>query len=367
MEIHVKASDWRAHGHSGNPAYDNVVLHVVWEFDTDIPHKDGSAIPTLELRGRIPMGVLASYKTLMAHASHNALNCAHGIAGFKGLKWDHWLERLFLERLERKSSEITSVLASCRMDWEKVLLVLLFKGFGSKVNGRLFFEVAQGMDVRIVRKLKTNPLQMEAFFMGMMGLLDEVKNGDSYQRALQKEFGYLSKKYSLELAARQRPEFVGSRPANFPTIRLAQLAALFCASDALFQSLITSHSSEIYTLLQVTPNRYWDTHYNFGKNSKKRKKTISKTFARHLIINIVVPLRFSYAASKGSSGLEGVLELMMALPPEKNGILKKFENLDKKPNNAMEGQGLLQLYNEYCTKNHCLRCAVGTSLLKVKA
>jgi len=61
VEMHVKSSDWNLHGHYYDRAYDSVVLHVVFEHDKPIFRSDGSPIPTIELKDRIPREIVHNY------------------------------------------------------------------------------------------------------------------------------------------------------------------------------------------------------------------------------------------------------------------------------------------------------------------
>src|SRR5699024_9600487 len=75
VEIHIKASDWYAHGHETDPAYDNVILHVVWENDTEIFRKDNSPIPTLELKNLVSSETLGNYQNLLLADRQKWINC----------------------------------------------------------------------------------------------------------------------------------------------------------------------------------------------------------------------------------------------------------------------------------------------------
>ena len=50
VEIHVRASDWKRHGHDRDNAYDSVVLHVVDKDDAPVYRTNGERIPQLVLQ-----------------------------------------------------------------------------------------------------------------------------------------------------------------------------------------------------------------------------------------------------------------------------------------------------------------------------
>ena len=76
------------------------------------------------------------------------------------------------------------------------------------------------------------------------------------------------------------------RPPNFPTIRIAQIAKLFHATDQLFEHVRALSSIEVYQkLFKVSTSTYWDTHYTFGKQCKQTKNSVGKMMINTIIIN----------------------------------------------------------------------------------
>src|SRR6185437_6132141 len=65
VEIHYNASDWFAHEHEQNTAYDNVVLHVVWKNNKEALRKDGTTIPAIEIKGRVDEKLINNYSALV--------------------------------------------------------------------------------------------------------------------------------------------------------------------------------------------------------------------------------------------------------------------------------------------------------------
>jgi hypothetical protein len=108
---------------------------------------------------------------------------------------------------------------------------------------------------------------------------------------------------------------------------------------------------------------YWQTHYNFDKESKTRKKVLTKSFIDLIIINTIVPLKFSYAKQSNDSNNEILQDMVSKLKPEKNSIVKRFGTLKLETKSALESQAVIQLKTEYCDKNKCLQCAIGSALL----
>jgi hypothetical protein len=120
----------------------------------------------------------------------------------------------------------------------------------------------------------------------------------------------------------------------------------------------------IYETFDVSTSDYWENHYQFDKESPKKKKKLSKSFVDLVLINTIVPIQFAYAKSQGKEISEALIQLLNEVAPEKNAILDKFSAFGIKSKNAFETQSLLQLKNEYCNKSRCLECAIGMELLK---
>ncbi|WP_162127306.1 DUF2851 family protein [Flavobacterium phycosphaerae] len=362
VEIHVKSSDWYLHQHEKDPHYDNVILHVVWEHDTPVFRKDNSEIPVLELKEYIAKESLESYRALMV--TKTWIYCENEIKTIDAFILQHWKERLFFERLERKSIPIERLLLETENYWEAVLFCMMAKNFGLNTNGEAFFKLAKSIPFSIIRKESTEVENIEALFFGRADLLF-LKAEDVYAKELSRRYDYLSQKHQLEATAIEPVQFFKHRPDNFPTIRLAQLAMLYHKQQNLFSKIIEAKTlEEFYHLFDVAVSEYWQTHYQFEKKSPKKKKQFSKSFIDLLIINAIVPVQFAYAKSLGKEITETTLALLQTIVPEKNSIIEKFANFGVKAKNAFETQSLLQLKNDYCNPKQCLQCAIGIQLLK---
>ncbi len=363
IEIHKHSSHWYTHHHEKDSNYDTVILHVVWKHDMDIRRSDETCIPTLELKDKVDAGMLRNYKKLFS-GKRQWINCEDQFSDIDEFVLKNWLDRLFFERLEQKSRLIFERLVVSQNDWEALLFQLLCKNFGLKVNGSSFLSIALSMDHKVVKKCSQSLLCIEALLLGQATILEEDKT-DTYYEQLQESYLYSRVKYKISTEGVEVPKFFRLRPPNFPTIRLAQLANLLYKRPHLFSEVISAGTpSELYTIFNVSAGSYWDSHYNFGVISAKRKKSLTKEFINLLIINTVIPLKYCYAKEKGLDISEEILKLATSIKAEDNNIVKKFKSLSRLDDNALESQALLQLKNNYCDKNKCLQCAVGNALLK---
>jgi hypothetical protein len=362
IEIHLKSSDWYVHHHEKDDNYDSVILHVVWEHDTPIFRKDNSEIPVLELKNLVSKEILHNYLALLSPKSW--IYCEREIAEIDSFVFQNWQERLFFERLERKSIPVQQLLEETENDWEAVLFCMLAKNFGLNTNGETFLKIAKSIPFSIIRKESFEIENLEALFFGRADLFP-VNLEDTYSKDLKLRFDYISHKYQLTKIFIEPVQFFKHRPDNFPTIRIAQLAKLYHLHRNLFSQLITTKRlTDFYKLFDIAISDYWQTHYQFDKESPKKKKQFSKSFIDLLIINTIIPVQFAYAKSQGKEISEIIIALLKEVAPEKNVIIEKFANFEVKSSNAFETQSLLQLKNEYCNKSKCLQCAVGIQLLK---
>ncbi len=362
VEIHIKSSDWYVHGHEKDPVYQNVILHVVWEHDTDVFRKDETVIPTLELKDYVDKKVLDNYHQLFSK-KQTWINCEMDFASTPGFVLENWLERLYVERLEQKSVMITDLLATSKNNWEAVMFSMLAKNFGLNINGDAFFSMAQSIDFSVVRKLLNKPEELEALFLGQADLLSSESH-EPYEAQLHTHYVYLKNKFQLNNNHVTRPQFFKLRPPNFPTIRLTQLANLYHQNDNLFSKIIGCKTlKQIYELFQVGCSEFWKTHYTFQTASKTSQKMLTKNFINLVIINTIVPLNFAYHKKQGIDTISELLNLMAKIPLEQNTIVKKFQNLKEMPDSANVSQALLQLKTQYCNPNKCLHCAIGNRLI----
>lgn len=364
VEIHIYSSDWYMHQHEKDANYHSVILHVVWSDDSSIFRKDGSEIPTLELKNYIGEELLDSYQDLFDKKQKSFINCEKDIDKTDIFLIQNWLERLYFERLESKSDFVFELLERSKNDWEQVLFKVLLKNFGLKNNGEAFLSISNYLDFSIVRKLQLENQQLESVFYGMSHLLDDQTIIDNYYLQLKKEYLHLKSKFGLVDLGVMKPEFFKLRPPNFPTIRLSQLANLYEKHQNLFDKIINARNlEELYLMFDVSASSYWNDHFTFGKISKKSTKKLSRPFIDLLIINTILPLKFCHAKHFGNDNNENIEQIITSIGSENNNIISNFKKYKVVSNNAKESQALIQLYNNYCTKNKCLDCAIGSSML----
>ena len=363
VEMHLKASDWKMHKHQSDPAYDNVILHVVLDEDEKINRQNGSRIPCLELKKRISSKLSKIYQKFL----HNEylISCQHHFYEVGHMTKVLWLDRLLVERLECKTIVIEKRLQGNINNWESTFYQTLAKNFGVKVNAEPFERLARTLPLSILGKHKNDLFQIEALLFGQSGLLDDDFE-DEYPNRLKKEYQFLQKKYKLTPMEKTNWRFLRMRPANFPTIRIAQFAQLIFQSTHLFSKvLVAKNVREVQNMFELKLSNYWQTHYIFDKASVKRNKSLGKNTIHLFIINTITPFLFLYGNRKDEEDYKDrAFQLLEEVPAERNSIISKWEELGMLPKSAYETQALLQLKNEYCSKKRCLECSIGCGILK---
>jgi len=306
--------------------------------------------------------MLQQYEQLM-----NAIGfvpCENYLPVLSEISWLSWKERLMAERLNRKANEVMVHLEQANNHWEEVFWWMLAKNFGITVNAPVFEQLARSIPVNILAKHKSQVIQLEALLLGQAGLLNENFSED-YPKLLQREFKFLSNKYQLRII-NKTPDFLRMRPANFPTLRLAQLATLVYQSTHLFSRILELDSLyDLRQLLNVTANDYWHYHYRLDNPSTYKPKKLGRLMTDNLIINTITPVLFAYGIYHNMQQWKDRAVLYLTqLQPEYNSITNRWKKHNVPNENAFDSQALIELKNNYCDPKYCLKCAVGNKLLK---
>lgn len=366
VEVHTVASDWMRHGHDKDVAYDNVILHVAETVDCEVFRANGAPVPQLQLF--CPESIRRHY----AELNHAEIYppCYSILSSLPKLIVHSWLSALQVERFEQKARAIVARLEHCNNHWEDVFFITLSRNFGFGLNGDAFETWANHLPFRAIGKHRDNLFQVEAFFFGQAGLLDEeLPDADEYYRKLQKEFRYLQHKFELSapMPATQW-RFLRLRPGNFPHVRLAQLANLYYKERSLFSRIMEAETLEaVQKLLTVSTSPYWEEHFNFRKVSSSREKQVGKNAQSLIVINTVIPFLYAYGLHKADGVLcERATRFLESLKAEDNHIIRHWSGAGLPVSTAADSQALLQLQKEYCDKKDCLRCRFGFEYLRQK-
>ena len=305
------------------------------------------------------------YKYLLEN--QDKIPCARQITSVRDIDRLMMLDRVLSKRLEDKSFLVRSMLIKNNYDWEETTYQLLAKNFGFKINSEAFLRLSQSIPFKYLQKQKDNLHQIEAILFGQSGLLDLAEVKDKYIDLLKEEYKFLGHKYHLEnkkLSSTQW-KFMRLRPPNFPTIRIAQFAALIFKYSNLFSLFLEDDIQEIRKKLSIEQSDYWKTHYNFGKKSQKSIPGLGKSSIDNIFINTAVPLLACYAKEKNNEEyMDKALKILEDIPAENNRILSMWSEMGFKVKTAFDSQALIELNNNFCEKKKCLQCNIGISLIK---
>ncbi len=365
VEIHVKTSDWIKHAHQNDEAYKNVVLHVVFEHDIDISNKETRINNTLALQSLISPDIIANYKHLMKNDAW--IPCEKKIHKIDPFSIRLQIERMMIGRLQRKSTEIADELKLQTNDWNQTFFIFLFKAFGFKTNASAFELLGRSIPYIILEKNNKNRFFIEALLYGQAGFL-EGDCANEYFTRLKKEYAFMQKKYALNPVHKSVFKFSKTRPDNFPTIRISQLAHFLSLFDRTYISQLIENQlskTELTRFFDVAASAYWDDHYQFEKPSKKGKKRMGSGSIEKILINLLIPFKFAYAQFYKNDALkEEALNLLMDLKPENNSVVQKWKEKGINIQNAFDSQALLELKNEWCNHKKCVSCNIGHKILK---
>ncbi|NMM49096.1 DUF2851 family protein [Marinigracilibium pacificum] len=366
IEIHINASEWYNHNHHKDPLYDNVILHVVWNNDMDVYNADGQIIPCLELKELTSPLLVRKYKQFLQPPG--AIPCAvfESSKLFDSIRIRQAFDLAMTVRMDEKCLGILNDLKYFQNDWNKIAYKLLLKAFGFKINQEAFEQMAFLLDEVIIQKNRHNLQTVEAYLFGIGGFLNGEPM-DLYHENLTNEFKYLKHKYNIrEIVDPGYWRFMRLRPVNFPTVRIAQFAAIICNVSNLFNELTEDPTfNSIKRLLSIQPSDYWLDHYRFGQVSNSRKKAPGKTTIDLIIMNVIVPLLFTYSKYIGDDSIKAkALDILESLKPENNRITRSFKEIGFPIMNAYDSQASIGLYKNYCQNKKCLSCPIGVSILK---
>ena len=361
VEIHKQSSDWFKHNHQKDKAYDNVILHVVENYDKAVFNTDKTEIPVLILR--FPERIKTNYNRLLS--SKTWIACEEQFHKIDLFAFRLAYHRFMIERLENKTREIMERLKDNGHNWEETFYQFLARMFGFKVNALPFELLSKSLPLKIISKHRTSLFQLEALLFGNSGLLNEQLLGDAYFLGLRNEYAFLYKKYNLKGMESHLWKFMRLRPVNFPTVRIAQFASLIKQSETLFSNIITrNHLKDIQAFFNVGTSDYWTRHYRFNKSSKPLKKELGLSSVNILILNVVIPFLFVYGDIQGKMSLKNrALDYLESLPPEDNAIIRNWLKQGIHVQCAFDSQALIHLKNVYCDQKKCLNCPVGNKLI----
>ena len=362
VEMHLNASDWYKHRHEADSAYENVVLHVVFHEDKKVFDKNRNTLPTLEIKGSFDEQLLINYRRF---ADSKAWMPCHRMAGkVQRFTWLAWLDRMAAERFEEKTQVVLEMAAATGYDWDETLWRMLLSNLGFKVNQEAFERLARLLPFNLMLRHADHLMQLEALLLGVAGLLDGSFD-DDYASRLKNEFNFLKTKYKLAVMPSVSWKFMRMRPANFPSLRMAQAAMLIHRHGRLFSKLMNVSPENLPELFNVSASDYWETHYRLGELSSKKSKKLGQEAVNLILINTVARILFAWGHVHHDLKMKDrAMMLLEVLPSESNKLTRKFESAGIIATNALHSQSLIHLHRNYCSPRLCLECRIGNILVR---
>jgi hypothetical protein len=362
VELHIRTSDWLRHFHQHDKSYDKLILHVVYEHDVELEQNTTHGVEVLEVKDLLPEETLQYYERLIE--SQEQLPCKAHLKNIPEGIFEDWIKVMSSARLEELVERIRKVFTGCGNDYVQTFYSLLLRNFGFKVNSVPFELLSRALPFQLLLKHRDQLLQVEALLLGMSGLLEE-QAGEPYIRKLQNEFEYLKAKYHLIPLESRIFKFSQSRPANFPTLRLAQFAQLIHHHPStLVSPQQFSSFEEIKKGLQIATEGYWEVHYPIGGDAAGKALRLGGQSIQNLIINSFAPFLFFYGKQlRQEKYCEFARELLKHCRKEENYKTRLYDARRPQLKDASHSQGLIHLYDQYCSQKKCLHCGIGAAIL----
>jgi hypothetical protein len=420
VEIHVDAASWYGHRHDTDPHYNGVILHVALKADTREARTSSNRSIPLLLLSDVP-----GFPHLRRRPSADGRGGSPGRNGLPCRGWSSslrpeilrgWVRRLSRERLKGKIMRFNARLHALALEsqaarygnagapltwkelavreiWDQLLFEAVAECLGYGKNRRPMVELARALRLSILRTRGLgNRHAMEALLLGAAGLLPgpgelPLKEARAYVKSLRREWGEFKKGYRGPILHEAEWLFFRLRPANFPTARLAALAALLPSlpGEGFWKvvQLMRQESAgpgelqrRLLDILVCHPDGFWRTHLHLRAagpggapepglfDPHPMGAALGRERALDIIVNALIPLLLLYArlfedslVSRRALRLYGRLPLLL----ENSVTARMRSSLPSIPVlRALDQQGMLQLYHAYCARGRCSACAIGS-------
>ena len=367
IEIHVKSSDWVRHKHQDDPAFNNVILHVVETFDSREPDIPIFLIPEEDDLKNIP------------HFCKNpAGRCSDIFQHFSPEELTKFFQDAGLDRMKAKSKLILADMISSGT--KEAFLLKFFEALGFRKNKEAFAILFQ----ETVKKYPAEQFEtaFEEILWGESGLIPADSSNLPDPEAVTEQQRLWNSWWKLRRDAGQVNHWTRSalRPANTPERRIAALCEFIRknGTDPLpgwIKMLESSESPEscMEKLCSAfcCDGGFWADRISFKAPKREKKMALSgKGKALELVIDVAIPCLHALAELEGSSRAAGRLAILMKqLPaPESNSVVrnaaklwfKDSEQALKHLNDAASRQGIHHIYSEYCApvESDCSVCLI---------
>ena len=334
VEVHVRAREWMQHGHQHDAAYDGVILHVVWEEDQPIFRRDGSRIPALELKNRIPLKLLLNHRQLLA--KEEKLACSGLLLEVPDILKSSMLETALAERMERRGKEVLQRHATAGFDWHRTAAQMLARCLGMPGNEDPMEALVINIPANWLQGRLPESKELEEVFLYLAGLKDGKSQVNSHLLQILRAQG---EKVSFPIPWQKS----GRRPAAFPRERIRLLASCL---------------SFLPDWIRQEPEG------DFGAFISSRGVLMGMEMRRHLKLNFEIPLRVaSIMREQSLNNIPDFSDQLHEYPAENHQVSRLLEKAGMPMETAAHSQGGKELLDRYCREKRCMECRIGLSVL----
>ncbi len=367
VEVDLRASCWRAHGHDRNPAFRDVILHVVWESERAMP----GGPPILLLRQALdsPLGELSLWLgSEGAREWPESLRgqCCAPLRELAAAQLIQLLHQAALVRLQGKGAQLQA--RARQVGWEQPLWEALFRALGYKHNAWPMQRLAE-LRSRW-QTPRSSPLALQARLFGISGLLPldltrSQAGNDGYLRRVWDQWWRERDEFSDCALPRALWHLHGLRPANHPQRRLALASHWSLAADLVprlerwcAQAIPDAALGDsLLETLQVGQDDFWSWHYTFrSARLRQPQPLLGPARVTDLAVNAILPWLWARAAEDKGGTVRGAVEQRYFAWPtaEDNSLLRLARQrlLGGSPRALLSGaaaqQGLIQIVRDFC-------------------
>ncbi|MGB1102514.1 MAG: DUF2851 family protein [Crocinitomicaceae bacterium] len=361
IEFHVRASDWRRHGHQDDPAYSNVIAHFVYDFDENVQINQFQ-LPTVEIKDRLDNRHYEKFKGI--YNNKNKIPCSLQIKSVAQEIIEREKESRLHKRLFLKSVEILRLLERYDGDLTKLKRVLLARTFGGKVNQLPFEMLVEKIENREIRRFMEDDFEMLTYLFGRSGLLESSIREDKYISMMKNTYAHQCNLFGNK-AVELGWKYSRMRPSGFPDIRLAQFSKVLSHIQTMPDWNIHFTLESFQSWLSFELDSYWKSRYRLGGECKKKQQIqLSHGFINVLIINAVVPYMYAIGSVQGNNSLiSKSLHLLRSLPAEDNSVVRQWNSIGVNIASSYDSQSFLALQKQGCNQKKCLLCGIGREVL----
>lgn len=377
VEIHVRSSQWHSHGHHRDPKYNSIVLHVVWQHDSQTPEllQNGQAVPTV---------CLGSFLSSTLEELNDRLNLYNNYLTFCPEVGRHSnierLNKLLTAAGEKRFASKTSLLrkAMIEEDAGQVLYRSICRALGYTQNAEPCEKLANKLPISILDEIKSEPdSTRQALVLGTAGLLPSqrhrsVKDGETAKLENIWQSNHIEKTMNETEWC-----FFRVRPDNLPTRRLIALSYLISRHDktGLLQGILglARKSPRRYghrwleNSMSIESRGYWAKHLDFGIALHRNSALIGREKAAAIILNTILPFACAWGGLNSDQQLKTKAAAIYQQYPgtgdnELTHYMKQQLRLNPESRlSACQQQGLIHIFKTCCRHRNCTECTVATN------